>query len=312
MKSFLFFLFVIFSLPVSATTYYISATGNDANNGTSETSPWKSLNKLNSYFSSLNPGDMVLLNRGNVFYGTITISRSGAAGLPITIGAYGTGAMPVITGFTTVSSWSDLGSNIWESTNSVSSIASCNVVVISGVNTPMGRYPNNGYLTYDSVTSNISITSSSLTGSPDWTGAEAVIKKEQYIIDRNQITSQSGSTLNYSGGGVTGQAGWGFFIQNDARTLDTQNEWYYNPSTKKIRIYSTSQPTGVLLATLDDLIYAVYKSYIVFDGISFTGANTDAFYLGDLSNSTIQNCSFDFNYNAIKALLQILLLPIAQ
>jgi hypothetical protein len=38
----------------------------------------------------------------------------------MTFGAYGTGANPIITGFTTVSSWSNLGGNIWESTSAVS------------------------------------------------------------------------------------------------------------------------------------------------------------------------------------------------
>src|SRR5205823_2520641 len=98
----------------------------------------------------LSPGDNVLFNRGDVFYGRIIINKSGASGSPITIGAYGTGANPVITGFTTVSSWTSLGSNIWESSNTVSTLSTANIVVINGVNTAMGRYPNSGYLPYQS------------------------------------------------------------------------------------------------------------------------------------------------------------------
>ena len=51
--------------------------------------------------------------------------------------------------------------------------------------------------------------------------------------------------------------------------------------------------------TLSNLVYAANRNYIVFDGIDFEGANTDAFYLGNFSQSTIQNCNFDFNYNTI-------------
>src|ERR1017187_7532061 len=91
------------SFTANATTYYISASGNDANNGTSTTTSWKTLSKLNSMFSSLKAGDNVLLNRGDVFYGNIIVKKSGTSGLPITIGAYGTGAKPIISGFTTVS-----------------------------------------------------------------------------------------------------------------------------------------------------------------------------------------------------------------
>ena len=256
MKSLLLLLaFIILSFTANATTYYFSASGNDANNGTSTSTPWKTLSKFNSVFSSLSPGDNVLFNRGDVFYGSITINKSGTAASRITIGAYGTGAQPIITGFTTVSAWTNLGSNIWESTTAVSTLSTCNMVVINGVNTAMGRYPNTGYLTYQSAVSNKSITSSSL-NSTNWTGAEAVIRKNDWILDRCLITNHSGTTLTYTDPYTSDNAiaNFGFFIQNDSRTLDQQNEWYYNPSTKKIRIYSTSSPTNVQVATVSNLL----------------------------------------------------------
>src|SRR5664279_1229619 len=138
MKTLFLSAFIVLCLTANATNYYISANGNDANNGTSPGTSWQSLNKLNSFFSSLSPGDNVLLNRGDVFYGSISGNKSETSGSPITIGAYGTGANPVVTGFTTVSAWSNLGGNIWESTSSVSTLSTCNIVVINGVNTGMG------------------------------------------------------------------------------------------------------------------------------------------------------------------------------
>jgi len=38
---------VVFS-SANATTYYLSTSGNDANNGTSTSSPWKALSKFNT------------------------------------------------------------------------------------------------------------------------------------------------------------------------------------------------------------------------------------------------------------------------
>ena len=284
------------SFTANATTYYFSTSGNDANNGTSTSTPWKTLSKFNSVFASRSPGDNFLFNRGDVFYGKIVISRSGSSGAPITIGAYGTGANPLITGFTTIGSWTNLGSNIWESTSSVSSLSATNMVVINGVNTAMGRYPNSGYLTYQSFSGTTSITSSSLSGSPNWTGAEAVIRKQRYVIDRNIITSHSGGTLNYTPTSTyAGQSNYGFFIQNDSRTLDAQNEWYYNPGTKKLRIYSTSTPANVQVATVDTLVTIAAKNYITFDGVSFSGSNKDAFTIKSSSNITIQNCTIDYS-----------------
>src|SRR6185312_2157728 len=143
-----------------------------------------------------------------------------------------------------------------------------------------------------------SITSNSLSGM-DWTGAVAVIKKERYVIDKNPITSQSGSTLYYSNGGSNAEAGWGFFIQNDSRTLDQQNEWYYNPSNGKLRIYSSSTPQNVQLASIDNLLYSAYKNNVTIQNVSFTGANNAAFYIGSCANMEIRNCSTDYCYNGL-------------
>ena len=293
------FSFAVFTS--QATTYYFSASGNDANNGTSTTTPWKTIAKFNSVFASKSAGDNFLFNRGDVFYGSLIISRSGSSGLPITIGAYGTGANPVITGFTNVTAWTNLGSNVWESSSAVSTLNDVNIVVINGINTAMGRYPNSGYLTYQSHVGRSSITSSSLTGSPNWTGADVVMKTWNFAIARNLITAQSGGTLSYNPTTVdNGNDGFGFFIENDARTLDVQNEWYYNPTSRKISIYSTSSPANVQVSSLDTLVYMVTRSNITFDGIDFTGSNKRAFYIGSCSNITIQNCNF--NYHGLYAI----------
>jgi len=105
--------FIAISSLVSATTYYISSSGNDANNGNTELTPWKSLTKVNSSMSTFQPGDRILFRRGDTFYGTLVINKSGIAGATITFAAYGTGAKPVLTGFTTVTGWTSEGNNIY-------------------------------------------------------------------------------------------------------------------------------------------------------------------------------------------------------
>lgn len=75
-----------------ATTYYVSAAGNDANNGTSTATPWKTLAKVSSTVFS--PGDMILFNSGDTFVGQLVISSSGSAGNPIVYGKYGSGNNP--------------------------------------------------------------------------------------------------------------------------------------------------------------------------------------------------------------------------
>src|SRR4051794_30156059 len=81
---------------VGATTYYVSPTGSDSNNGTSPSAPIQTLGRASNL--PLAPGDQVLLQRGASFSGKLAIWRSGTASSPITIGAYGSGSKPLVTG----------------------------------------------------------------------------------------------------------------------------------------------------------------------------------------------------------------------
>jgi len=97
--------FLFLGNAAKSTTYYFASNGYDNNSGTSSSSPWQTISKLNSIMGSLTPGDNVLFNRGDVFFGSIIITASGTSANPIVFGAYGTGANPIITGLTSVNSW---------------------------------------------------------------------------------------------------------------------------------------------------------------------------------------------------------------
>jgi len=101
------------------------------------------------------------------------------------------------------------------------------MVSIDGVNTPMGRTPNlESYYTVTSHSGNRSITSSNLTGTPNWTGAHIVNRLEHWTWRVGTISNQSGGTITYRDGMTTQMIdGNGFFIQADARTLNLHNEW---------------------------------------------------------------------------------------
>ena len=111
--SFLFSPYKINQAKAAGTTYYVdncNVTGNDTNNGTSASTPWLTINKVNT--SSFNPGDSILFRRGCTWREQLTVPSSGSAGSPITFGAYGTGADPIISGadlITPGTSWSQSG-----------------------------------------------------------------------------------------------------------------------------------------------------------------------------------------------------------
>lgn len=283
--------------------YFSSSTGSDSYSSTqaqNQATPWKTISKLNSFFSSLQPGDTVYFKRGEVFYGSIVATRSGTAALPIVFAAYGTkGSRPVLSGLTSVSGWTSLGNGIYESTV-LPVKTSMNLVVLDGVPVSMGRYPNNSnpdsaYLTYESfATAGGSITDNELTSTINWTGAEVVIRKNRWIMDRGKITAHSGTTLTYTNPtSYAGLAGFGYFIQNDARTLDRYSEWFLNSNTKKLQLYfGTELPAShtITVSSIDTLIQLGANKYFTITELALEGANVAAVYALNGGNVTMTNC----------------------
>lgn len=76
-------------------TYYVSATGNDSNDGRSADRAWRSLARADR--QQLVPGDRLLLQGGSRFNGSLTAGRGdgGRADQPVVIGSYGTGRATV-------------------------------------------------------------------------------------------------------------------------------------------------------------------------------------------------------------------------
>jgi len=79
----------------SQTTFYIDdLAGNDNNPGTTVSSPWKSIERINKVL--LKPGDSVLFRRGGHWIGNFSPKGKGVKGKRIVIGAYGKGPNPVL------------------------------------------------------------------------------------------------------------------------------------------------------------------------------------------------------------------------
>jgi hypothetical protein len=85
----------------AGTTYYVDLiSGNDSNSGTSSSSPWRTLAKVNG--TTFQPGDQILFKTGGVWTGQLHPLGSGSSGSPIVIGKYGSGVRPLIQGNGTV------------------------------------------------------------------------------------------------------------------------------------------------------------------------------------------------------------------
>jgi len=294
----LFFLcFSLILVHAYATNYYVAANGNDNDNGTSVSTPFQTIAKINSL--TLQAGDQILFRRGDTFRGQLNITQSGTPGNPIIIDAYGTGDAPVISGSALVTGWTNTNGNIWQADFSQGGTAVTGVY-INGSALPLGRWPNantpnKGYLTINSHVNNAQLTSSSLSGAPtaNWTGGEAVIRAAHWIINRVSISSSTSNSLNFtnytSSYGIPD--GWGFFIQGHPATLDQNGEWYYDPNAKKISLFSLGNPNNqVIEATaFSSCITITNQNYITITNLTLAGGLEKNLNVNGSSNITFQN-----------------------
>lgn len=277
-------------------TYYVSANGNDANPGTSVNAPIKSIAKANQLI--LKPGDVLSFKNGDTFNGQLNIKQSGTSAAPITISAYGSGDKPVISGALPLTGWKRSPGNIW--------IADCAGYNGTAINLfannqplPLGRYPNKGYLTIRSHVGKTQLTGKEQL-TTDWTGADVVIRKNLWQIDTDKIISQQGNTLTFKGTPTAMNDNWGYFIQDHPKTLDQDGEWYFNPSTKQVMLYYSTDPGS------KDIEASIYtaginmagQSNIVVQNIAFTqqrqfGINGKNLRAVTLSNLTITDAGQD-------------------
>jgi parallel beta-helix repeat protein len=298
---------LLFLLPAQAATYYFSSSqGEDSRSmqqAQNPSTPWRSIAKLNAIFSSLRAGDVILFKRGDTFEGTIIATRSGSSGNPITFSAYGSGNRPVISGFGSVGNWTNLGKGVWEASLS-SETATLNMVTINEVAYAMGRYPNSnaankGYLTIDNASGTSSIYDNQLGSYPNWNGAEVVIRKDRWIIDRNKVTSHSGGSISYNtASSYNGKKGYGYFIQNHPATLDSFGEWYYNKSTKKLRVYfGSNSPSSyrVKASRRETGVTFNRNGYLKFDNLTFEGYNFRTFDVERTTDVSVINCQISFS-----------------
>jgi parallel beta-helix repeat protein len=278
-----------FYVPV---TYYVTptATGNGTGLDSANTISYAGILSRN-----LASGDIVLFKRGNTYNGQLNFPRNG-----VTYTWYSSGTPPLFNGFTTLSSWTNLSGNIYYTTVTVAQ-AKMQGLQIDGHLKAMGRYPNTGYLIYTSHSGNASITGTSVGALPsDFVGAELVIKKWRYILDRHLITSRSGNTLSFSTTNFAGNAGSdnptdnnGYIIQNHLSTLDQDGEWSYDAAAQRLYVYFAGGPTGrTVRASLIDIMVPLNSTTgVTLNGLDFQGGNY-GIQSNSTNNITVTNCNF--------------------
>lgn len=284
---------LFFSIKAAATDYYVSTSGSNSNSGLSSSLPKQTLSAVYAIASA---GDNIYFKRGDVFPADYYLDKNN-----MSFGAYGTGANPVFSGWLTVSSWTNEGGGLYSYTDA-SLPTFLNVVSFNGAFQPKRTNPT--YITFQSHTGTGTgtITSSSQSGSPSLVGAELVIRKRSWVLDRALITAHSGGTLTY--GALSGHAssyaytpfdGYGYYIQNHISALTSLGDWMYDGSAKKITMYfGGNNPSNYTIKLSKTARFAgLDGTGNTFTGLDFSGFNNFAFsQAGD--NLNVQSCNFSF------------------
>ena len=104
-----------FSTSGFSTIYYVNTASTGTGDGTTqeitgEQAAWKAISEI----TGLVAGDSVLFNKGNTWREQLTVPTSGSDGSPITYGAYGEGADPIINGSTIETEWAATELGGWQ------------------------------------------------------------------------------------------------------------------------------------------------------------------------------------------------------
>lgn len=279
---------LLFSIKASATNYAISSSVGSDGGGCSLAAPCQTIAKANTlgiagdsiFFKGADTWSETLRPRTGVYYGT-----------------YGTGKA-IITGFTTLSGWSSLGSGIYQAACSGCNV-NTNILLMDGIQQPIARFPNTGYRTYSSFSTNVSITDPSLTGTPNWTGGYVVIRNNQYTLSTNLITNHTTNTITYTAAtSQNGSSGFGYFIINDSLALDALGEWIYSASGNIKMYFGGNTPSTYTVKTtaIDTLInIPTNLKNITINNFDLEGAGIYGIYIEKDTNVNITNCTIKYS-----------------
>ena len=277
----------------SATTYYVSPSGNDASSGTSQANAWQTMQRVSQVMNTLSPGDQILFQRGATYRGSLSILSSGTASSPIVFGSYGSGAEPVISGSTPVSGWTSAGGGIWQAPLATTPT----YIFVNSQLMTLARTPNAGWLRMENGGTDWLQDDQLPSGT--WTGGgQAVIRSTMWSYDVVNISSQNGTTINYPTI-YYNLAGWdwGYFLQNKLSALDAAGEWYHDSGAGILYLKppgGTDPNASLVEASVQDYGFRVewMRHHVRIQDLHFEHQKTYSIRLDGGYSCTIDNCTF--------------------
>lgn len=268
------------TLGAGGTVYYVSPNGNDGNNGTSESTPWKTITKVNSV--TMKPGSVVLFERGGVWNQAGTLMTQNG----VTYSAYGTGAKPMLSNYLAANDpgdWTEVVKNVWVYSGPYSSPA-----VPDYPNDPSipGSYLTSLHKEWQVPYQNDDVSSLVLTKD----GVEGWGIKTLKYNDKNIMVPMRECATGFDGVTVTCEA----VSFAGGRDLYANLQYYNDPNESRFYFYYDG---GNPAECFDDIKLVMKGRLINGDGTNVTIDNLNLSYAGigatstsHANNYTIRNC----------------------
>lgn len=301
-----------------ATTYYVDDVGgSDSNNGTSPATAWSSLTKVNAQFSSFSPGDSVLFLSGDTWYGQITAAASGSSGSPITLGSYGSGAPPVISGSTVIgaSGWSVYSGNIY--VRALTGVGTPTQLYVDGAFIEPARFPATGFLSTTSPSPSpcaapctvVDTGLPAVVGGNPLVGGSVVLKTSLFSAASATISAYDGvSTITVpdnafpAGYPYQTSSGWGFYLRGQLWMLQAASQWYYDGANLYLWTPAGDSPANhnITVSGQTGVITLTGQNYITVTGLAVEYANFYDIYSTSSTNITVNNATTIGGYSGVE------------
>jgi Right handed beta helix region len=290
-------------LPVAAlgqSKYYLSAMGDDNNNGTSASTPWLSIAKLNT--ATYQPGDTIFFNSGDTFRGNILVQQSGSPAGRIVFTSYGSGARPIISGTTLVTNWVQHGD-----TFAAQVALSVRNFFVNGAQQVMARFPNeHQYLWLDSARTTY-LLDNDLTSIPNEkiSGSRVCIHTAQWCWEKSLVSGFLLDTIKFQTPVTLNSLdGYGYFLYDNIAHLDTAGEWKYVPGSQRLwYMPPTGQSPANMTCEASVYNFGVQLDndmcYITIENLDFEkqGSHGVFFPNGGSRYNVVNNCLFNGQLN---------------
>lgn len=277
------------ALTLPARTFYVAAGANGS--GSSSGSPM-SMAALKDSLVRVSGGDAILLRCGDTLRDTLNLGAMPDPSTDVTIGSYGTGPRPILTGAKRITGWSVHQGNVYRATFT----EPITHLIVGGKLQTIARFPNRGYDSITSASGTTSFTGYRLSqATAEWNGASAHFRIQNDVIDRGVVGSFSGATATLSSGpGYQIRTGNGYYLDGRRAMLDTAGEWAQESGT----VYFMPPP-GVSMsdASIEGMVMqcgirAAYRNHVVVRDLSFRSYAIAGAVFNPGADYQIRNCEF--------------------